>query len=115
MRMRRPGQMTLEMAIVVAVAVAGMLAMQVYMRRALAGQLRRAADSFGSPYLPGHTRANETTEVTIDNRETTTEQGTATIEAPSARSFVTDAQVQARTEHTFDETVAVDPKAQLFE
>ena len=49
------GQSTIEYAVVVAVTVAAVLMMQVYVRRGMAGRLRASADSIGEQYDPRHT------------------------------------------------------------
>lgn len=51
--LNRKGQSTLEYAIVVAVIVAGLLAMQFYIKRGWEGKLRNAADNMGEQFDPG--------------------------------------------------------------
>ena len=53
--MKTSGQSTLEYAVVVAVTVAALLTMQVYVKRGMAGKLRTSADSIGEQYDPRHT------------------------------------------------------------
>lgn len=47
--------MALEYATLMGVVVAALVAMLIYVKRGVAGRLREAADSIGSPYSPGHT------------------------------------------------------------
>ena len=56
-RMRK-GSLTLERAVLIAVVAAALIAMSVYIRRAISGRFRDAADSFGfgRQYEPGVTR-----------------------------------------------------------
>jgi len=56
-RMQR-GFLALEQALLIAVVVAALIAMSVYIRRAISGRFRDSADSFGSgrQYEPGVTR-----------------------------------------------------------
>ena len=53
-------QSTLEYAVVLAAVCAALLAMKVYLRRGIAGELRRAADSLGEQYDPRNTTGNLT-------------------------------------------------------
>ena len=56
-RMRR-GFLTLEQALLVTVVVAALIAMSVYIKRAISGRFRNVGDSFGfgRQYEPGVTR-----------------------------------------------------------
>jgi len=56
-RMRK-GSLTLERAVLIAVVAAALIAMSVYIKRAISGRFRDAADSFGfgRQYEPGVTR-----------------------------------------------------------
>ncbi len=60
--MRNRGQSTLEYALIIAVALAALLAMQHYMRRGVEGKLRSSADSMGEQYSAGDTRGTHTTQ-----------------------------------------------------
>jgi hypothetical protein len=50
--LNRKGQSTLEYAIVVAIIVGGLLAMQFYVKRGWEGKLRSAADDMGEQFEP---------------------------------------------------------------
>ncbi|MBU3934118.1 MAG: hypothetical protein KKH11_05585 [Candidatus Omnitrophica bacterium] len=54
----RKGSLAIEYAVLVAIVVVALLGMQVYIRRALCGRWREAADTFGHgrQYEPGVTR-----------------------------------------------------------
>ncbi len=49
---RRKGQSTVEYALIIAVVVAGLLAMQYYVKRGYSGRLKSAADDMGDTYDP---------------------------------------------------------------
>lgn len=51
----KKGQSTLEYAIVIAVVIAGLLALQSYMGRGVQGKLRQSADDIGEQYATGKT------------------------------------------------------------
>jgi len=56
--LNRKGQSTLEYAIVVAIIVAGLLAMQFYIKRGWEGKLKAASDNMGEQFDPGFYTAN---------------------------------------------------------
>lgn len=68
MLIKKRAQSTLEYALIVAVVVGGLIAMQVYIKRGLQGKLRDSADQLGEQYSPGFTTG--TTEVTINTSTT---------------------------------------------
>lgn len=49
------GQSTLEYVVIIAVVVAGLLAMQIYMKRGVQGKLRDAGDQIGEQFVPNNT------------------------------------------------------------
>jgi len=57
---RRKGQSTLEYAVIIAVVVGALLAMQIYMKRGVQGRLRGAADDIGKQFDAGLTSVNYT-------------------------------------------------------
>ena len=59
-------QTTLEYAVIIAVIVAALLTMQVYIKRSLQGKLRSAADEIGQQYDPKNTTGNFTIELSSD-------------------------------------------------
>lgn len=63
-------QTTLEYAILIGVVVAGLIAMQVYLKRGYQGSLRESSDSMGEQFSPGYT----TNLYTTKNETTSTEE-----------------------------------------
>jgi len=58
--MGKRAQTTIEYAVLIGVIVAGLIAMQVYLRRGMQGRLKASADemSSGALYSPGATNSN---------------------------------------------------------
>lgn len=56
------GQSTLEYAMIIAVIVGGLIAMQYYMKRGIQGKLRESTDSIGEQYSAGNMTSKFTTE-----------------------------------------------------
>ncbi len=54
-------QSTLEYALIIAVVVAGLVAMQIYMKRGVQGKLRESADQIGEQFEANNTTVNRTT------------------------------------------------------
>lgn len=67
----KKAQVSLEYAIVIAVFVAALISMKVYLKRGIQGNFRKVADGIGSPYEPKNTTSDKT------NRAIST--GTASI------------------------------------
>ena len=61
MLINRKGQSTLEYAMIIMVIAAGIIAMQVYMKRGIQGKLRSSTDSIGKQYSAGKTTSLVTT------------------------------------------------------
>lgn len=49
---KRKGQSTVEYALIIAIVVAGLLAMQFYVKRGYSGRLKSASDDMGDAYDP---------------------------------------------------------------
>ncbi|MDP3732182.1 MAG: hypothetical protein Q8R31_04035 [Candidatus Omnitrophota bacterium] len=62
------GQSTLEYALIIAVVVGALLAMQVYMRRSLQGKLRESTDEMGGQYSAGNVKAKYITTQTGEKK-----------------------------------------------
>ena len=58
---RDKGQSTLEYAIIITVVIAGLVAMQHFMRRGVEGKLRESTDRIGEQYVAGNTSTKITT------------------------------------------------------
>ncbi len=58
--MCRRGQSTLEYVVLVAVVIAALLTMRIYMKRGLQGKLRSSTDSIGAQFSPTDMTANWT-------------------------------------------------------
>ena len=58
------GQSTLEYAMIIAVVVGGLIAMQYYMKRGIQGKLRESSDSIGEQYSAGNITSKFTIEQT---------------------------------------------------
>lgn len=67
---KKRAQSTLEYGVLIAVIVAALIAMQVYIKRGVQGRLRTASDDIGDQFSPGYTTSlyNVTTNLTsIEN------------------------------------------------
>ncbi len=67
---KNKAQSTLEYAILIGVIVAGLIAMQVYLKRGWQGKLKESADSMGSQFSPGYSTSNYTTNTFSNSTET---------------------------------------------
>ncbi len=75
---RNRAQTTLEYAILIGVIVAGLIAMQVYLKRGFQGKLKESADSMGQQFSPGYTTGRYTTDSLSDSEETLSNEVTTT-------------------------------------
>jgi len=78
MLIKRGAQSTLEYALIVAVVVGGLIAMQVYVKRGLQGKLKESADQLGEQYSPGYTTGDVTVTTTSTTNETLADGTTST-------------------------------------
>ena len=62
----RRGQSTIEYAVLAAVLVGALLAMQIYVKRGISGRLRLSADSIGTQYAPRKATSDMTQKVISD-------------------------------------------------
>ena len=60
MRTRTRGQSTVEYAVMIAVIIGALLAMQIYLKRGAMGKLRETADQLGDQFSPGFTNFSYT-------------------------------------------------------
>ena len=68
----RHGQSAVEYSVLIAVAVASLLAMQIYMKRGISGKMRQAADSIGTQYGPKETTSSLTLKISTDTTTAST-------------------------------------------
>lgn len=68
-RLNKKGQSTLEYAVIIAVIVAALIAMQAYVKRGLQGRLRQASDDIGEQFSTSNTSTNMTTTITVNSTE----------------------------------------------
>ncbi|MFA6217553.1 MAG: hypothetical protein WDL87_07915 [Candidatus Omnitrophota bacterium] len=68
-RLTKRAQSTLEYAVIIAVVVGALIAMQVYVKRGLQGRLRQASDDIGDQFSPGVTTTSYTTVSNVTTRE----------------------------------------------
>ncbi len=93
------GQSTLEYAMIIAVVVGAILAMQIYLRRGVQGKLRESVDSVGAQYSAGNTTSTVAVEQTgtVKTKETigfaddgsTYKQGVSNTEVTESTAQVT--------------------------
>jgi len=70
----RKAQSTLEYAIITAVVVASLLAMQIYVKRGLQGRMRSSTDSIGEQYSAGITTSKKITKYADGTKQETVER-----------------------------------------
>jgi uncharacterized protein (UPF0333 family) len=66
---KKKGQSTLEYAIIIAVVIAGLIAMQFYIKRGQQGRLRSATDDMGKQFDPLNTTGSTTTNYSSNSTE----------------------------------------------
>lgn len=71
-RLNKKAQSTLEYGVIIAVIVAALVAMQVYLKRGVQGRLRQASDDIGEQFSPGYTSGTTTTKSDVKSTETVT-------------------------------------------
>lgn len=91
----RKAQSTLEYALIIGVVVAGLLLMQHYVRRGLAGKYKSSSDDLGEQFEPAKYSASFTVGQTsnvrqgVANRVSSTEHNTAQISSKTGTESVT--------------------------
>lgn len=70
--LNKRGQSTLEYAVLIAIIVAALVAMQVYIKRGMQGRLRQASDDIGGQFSPGYTTGTYTTQSSVTSTENIT-------------------------------------------
>ena len=74
-RALKKGQSTLEYAVIIAIVIAALISMMVYVKRGLCGRLRGVADELGQQYEPGYTIGEITTTLNKDTETETKSEG----------------------------------------
>lgn len=113
----RTGQSALEFSVLVAVLVAALLTMQIYMKRGFSGRLRATADSIGGAYAPRHTTADLTLS-SASKTETTSNLTKVDVDGDGAQEqvMVTKTRILSeRTSRTGRETVGSLDSEKLWE
>lgn len=67
--LNKKGQSTLEYGVVIAIIVAGLIAMQAYIKRGVQGRLKQASDDIGEQFSPGYTTGTYTTRSSVGSTE----------------------------------------------
>lgn len=102
MLIKRRAQSTLEYALIIAVVVGGLIAMQVYVKRGLQGRLKSAADDIGEQYSPGHTTGVTTVHSNSSTQENLT-GGITTSTSTTIQNRVSDDQTTEYSEEYWGE------------
>jgi len=100
---KQKGQSTLEYAMIIAVVVGALLAMQFYMKRGIQGKLRESTDSVGSQYSAGNVTSTVTVEQLAESKAKETfglasEDGTTPAQGVSYYKVMTSAAVKRSAE-----------------
>jgi len=69
--MQKKGQSTVEYALIIAVIVAALIAMQTYFKRGVQGRLKQASDDIGEQFSAGASTYDYTTTTNIVSNEVT--------------------------------------------
>lgn len=75
---RKRAQATLEYAVLIGVIIAGLIGMQVYIKRGFQGRLKESADSMGQQFSPGLTTSRHTVNTLTESTETLANEVTTT-------------------------------------
>ncbi len=75
MLFNRKGQSALEYSVLLAIIVAAIVVMQIYIKRGVQGRLREATDDIGEQYDPGHQTYERFSDSTSYVKEATTTDG----------------------------------------
>lgn len=103
MLLNKRAQSTLEYAVIIAVVVAALIAMQAYVKRGLQGKYRQASDDIGEQYSPGRTTSNQTINSHVDSTENITLGSTGEAAQPSTDTTSNQTQNRSRNESVQNE------------
>jgi len=82
-RSKKRAQSTLEYAVIIAVVVGALIAMQIYVKRGLQGRLRQASDDVGDQFSPGNTNYHYVTNSYVNSGEVSSGGSYLTNTVPS--------------------------------
>lgn len=99
---KNKAQVTLEVSILIAIIAAALIASTVYIKRAIQGRLRSAADDIGSQYSPTNTTSNyvaqsnssETSDTQIENSGTLNARSVTTSDQQEDTSRISSERIQ---------------------
>lgn len=98
MLLNRKAQSTLEYAVIIAVVVAALIAMQAYVKRGLQGKFRQASDDIGEQYSPARTTSNQAITSHVTSTENVTLGGSGEAAQPTTGTASEQAQDRSRNE-----------------
>ena len=96
--LRKKGQSTLEYALVIAVIVAALVAMQTYIKRGFQGKLKQSTDDVGEQFSPGASTYEYTSTSAADSNETVVSGASVTELGGETRTIASSEQQRIGTE-----------------
>lgn len=86
--LNKKGQSTLEYGVVIAIIVAGLIAMQAYIKRGVQGRLKQASDDIGEQFSAGQSTGTYTTTSSVNSTENIvpTQVGKVWVSTPTTES-----------------------------
>ena len=81
--LNKKAQSTLEYAVLIAIVVGALIAMQVYIKRGIQGRWKQASDDIGEQFSPGYTVGTYSSNSSVHSNETITGGGLNSAIMPS--------------------------------
>jgi len=103
MLLNRRAQGTLEYAVIIAVVVAALIAMQAYFKRGVQGKIKQASDDIGEQYSPSRTLSDTSVSSNVTSNETITVNGAGVNAVPTTNTLSNQGQTRAHSETVQDE------------
>ncbi|MFA5118831.1 MAG: hypothetical protein WC695_08290 [Candidatus Omnitrophota bacterium] len=103
-RSKKRAQSTLEYAVIIAVVVGALIAMQIYVKRGLQGRLRQATDDVGDQFSPGNTNYHYITNSFVNSDETSSGGSYLTNAVPSTTTLSNQLQNRTGNENILNQT-----------
>ena len=95
MRKKNIGQSTLEYAVIIAVVVGALLAIQIYLKRGVQGKLRESTDQIGQQFEANMTTGGSATRTVYDSTTVqAVNKGQTTVTSNAATGETTDETVE---------------------